>query len=281
MAQAAADAVHEHVEVIEPKSGWQAIDFKEIWRFRELIWTLASRDVRVRYKQTVIGVAWAVLQPLMLMTIFTIFFGRLANMPSNDKPYPVLVFAGLLPWTFFASSITLSANSLVNSASLVSKVYFPRLIIPLASIGSCLVDFTISFAILLVVMICYGVPLTPALLATPFLLLCTACLALGVGIFLSALNVAYRDLKHAIPFVIQVWMFTTPVIYPSSIVPSEYQWLLSLNPMTGLVDAFRSAVFDAPFQILPLAVSLAEAISLLIFGVAYFRKVESGFADVI
>lgn len=274
-------AAHEHIEVIEPQSGWRAIDIKEIWRFRELIWTLASRDIRVRYKQTVIGIAWAVLQPVMLMTIFTIFFGRLANMPSNDKPYPVLVFAGLLPWTFFASSISLSANSLVNSASLVSKVYFPRLIIPLASIGSCLVDFVISFALLLIIMLWFGVPWSRSLLAVPLLLLCTACLALGVGVLLSALNVAYRDLKHAIPFVIQIWMFTTPVIYPSSIVPPEYRWLLYLNPMTGLVDAFRSAVFDAPFQMLPLAVSVAEALVLLAFGVAYFRKVERSFADVI
>jgi lipopolysaccharide transport system permease protein len=272
---------HEQVTIIEPQKGWRTLDYKELWAYRELLYVLAMRDIKVRYKQTVLGFAWAIIQPVMLMIVFSIFFGRLAQMPSDGVPYPIFVYAGLLPWTFFSNSITSSANSLVGSAHLVSKVYFPRLIIPLASIGSGLVDFVIAAAILLLLMIYYGIDWSFNLLMTPVLVAGVILTALGVGTCLAALNVAYRDFRYVVPFLVQLWLFATPVVYPASLVPQQWQWTLYLNPMAGVIEGFRATFLDRPFDIVGMLISLLIAAALFVAGVAYFEKVERGFADII
>jgi lipopolysaccharide transport system permease protein len=272
---------HEHVTVIEPSNGWRMLDWRELWAYRELLWVLMARDVRVRYKQTVLGAAWAIIRPVTAMVIFSVVFGQLANMPSDGYPYPVFVYAALLPWTFFAGAIAASGQSLVGSAHLVSKVYFPRLIIPLASAGAGLVDLLISTAILLLMMLWYGVGWSWNLLAAPVLLLAVVFTALGVGTLLSALTVAYRDFTHITPFLVQVWMYVTPVIFPVSLVPERWHWLLYLNPMTGLVEGFRAAFLGKPFPLLGLGISFAIATGVFVLGVAYFEKVERRFADII
>lgn len=272
---------HRHVTVIEPRRGWHMLDWRELWAYRELLWVLATRDIRVRYKQTVLGAAWAILRPFATMVIFSVVFGALAKIPSDGFPYPVFVFAGLLPWTFFSTAIMSSGQSLVGSAHLVSKVYFPRLIIPLASVGSGLVDLAISTAILLLMMLWFGVAWSWSLLAAPLLLVAVIFTALGVGTLLSALTVAYRDFTHLTPFMVQIWMYITPVIFPVSIVPAKWQWLLYLNPMTGLVEGFRSAFLGKPFDFAGLGISFAIAVLVFVVGVAYFEKVERRFADII
>lgn len=272
---------HEHVTVIEPQRGWRTLDLKELWAYRELLWVLTARDVKVRYKQTVLGFAWAIIQPVMLMIVFSIFFGRLAGMPSDGIPYPIFVYAALLPWTFFANAVSTSGNSLVGSAQLVGKVYFPRLIIPLSSVGAGLVDFAISACVLLLLMAWYGIGWSLNLLMAPLLVAGVAFIALGVGTFLSALTVAYRDFRYVVPFMIQFWMFATPVVYPASLVPEGWRWLLYLNPMAGLIEGFRSAFLDRPFDVPALALSLGVALVLFLIGIAYFEKVERRFADII
>ena len=272
---------HGHLTVIEPSKGWQMLDWRELWAFRELLWVLTARDIRVRYKQTVIGAGWAILRPVITMIIFSVVFGRLAKMPSDDYPYPVFVYAALLPWTFFATAIGASGASLVASSPLVSKVYFPRLIIPLSSIGAGLVDLLVSTGILLLMMLWYGVGWTWNLLAAPVLLLFVVFTALGMGTLLSALTVAYRDFTHLTPFMVQIWMFVTPVIFPVSLVPERWQWLLYLNPMTGLVEGFRSSFLGRPFDLAGLVASVAIATALFLAGVAYFERVERRFADII
>jgi lipopolysaccharide transport system permease protein len=272
---------HEHVTIIEPTRGWRTLNLKELWAYRELLWVLTARDVKVRYKQTVLGFAWAIIQPVMLMIVFSIFFGRLAGMPSDGYPYPIFVYAALLPWTFFANAVTGSAGSLIGSTHLVSKVYFPRLIIPLSSVGAGLVDFAISTGVLLLLMIWYGVGWSLNLLAAPLLVAGVVFTALGVGTFLSALTVSYRDFRYVIPFMVQFWMFATPVVYPASLVPEAWRWLLYLNPMAGLIEGFRSAFLDRPFDVPALALSLTVAIALFLVGVAYFEKAERRFADII
>ena len=272
---------HGHLTVIEPPKGWRLLDWRELWEFRELLWVLTARDIAVRYKQTVLGAGWAILRPVITMIIFSIVFGRLAKMPSDGYPYPVFVYVALLPWTFFATAIGTSGASLVGSSHLVSKVYFPRLIIPLSSIGAGLVDLLVSTGILLLIMLGYGVQWTWNLLAAPVLLLFVIFTALGVGTLLSALTVAYRDFTHLTPFIVQIWMFATPVIFPVSLVPQHWQWLLYLNPMTGLVEGFRSAFLGRPFDLAGLAASVAIATALFLAGVAYFEKVERRFADII
>jgi lipopolysaccharide transport system permease protein len=242
---------------------------------------LTARDVKVRYKQTVLGFVWAIIQPVMLMIVFSIFFGGLAQMPSDGVPYPIFVFAALLPWTFFAGAISASANSLIGSAHLVSKVYFPRIIIPLSSIGAGLVDFAISAGVLLLLMAWYGVGWTFNLLAAPLLVAGVVLVAFGVGTFLSALTVTYRDFRYVIPFMVQFWMFATPVVYPASLVPDEWRWMLYLNPMVGLIEGFRSAFLGRPFDIPALAIALGVALVFLLAGIAYFEKVERRFADII
>jgi lipopolysaccharide transport system permease protein len=272
---------HGRVTVIVPQRGWRALDLKEIWAYRELLLVLTMRDIKVRYKQTVLGFAWAIIQPVMLMVVFSIFFGMLAKVPSDGQPYPIFVYAGLLPWTFFANAITTAGNSLIGSAQLVSKVFFPRLIIPLSSVGACLVDFFISGGVLLLLMLYYRVGWGLNLLAAPLLLLGIMLPALGVGALLSALTVSYRDFRYVIPFVVQFWMFATPVVYPSDLAPENWRWLLYLNPMAGLIDGFRSAFLGTPFNVQSVALSFLIALLLFVAGVAYFEKVERRFADVI
>ena len=272
---------HQHVTVIEPPKGWQMLDWRELWAYRELLWVLMARDVKVRYRQTVLGAAWAILRPFTTMVIFSVVFGRLAQMPSDGYPYPVFVYAGLLPWTFFAGGIAASGHSLIGSSHLISKVYFPRLVIPLASAGSGLVDLLISTGILMLMMLWYGVGWSINLLAAPFLLFAVVFTALGIGTLLSALTVEYRDFAHITPFLVQVWMYVTPVIFPVSLVPQNWQWLLYLNPMTGLVEGFRSAFLGKPFDLMGLTVSFTVAAVIFAIGIAYFQKVERRFADII
>jgi len=272
---------HQHVTVIEPPKGWRMLDWRELWAYRELLWVLTARDIKVRYKQTVLGAAWAIIRPVTTMVIFSIVFGQLAKMPSDGYPYPVFVYAGLLPWTFFAGAIAASGQSLVGSSQLISKVYFPRLIIPLASVGTGVVDMLIATSILLLMMMWWGMAWSTNLLFTPLLIAGLLLTALGVGTLLSALTVAYRDFAHLTPFLVQVWMYVTPVIFPVSIVPEKWLWLMYLNPMTGIVEGFRSAFLGRPFDGTGLAISFGLAAMFFVIGVAYFEKVERRFADII
>lgn len=272
---------HDHVTIMKPQTGWRLLDLKELWAYRELLSVLTVRDIKVRYKQTVLGFAWAIIQPVMMMAVFSIFFGRLAQIPSDGYPYPIFVYAALLPWTFFANAITSSAGSLVGSTNLVSKVYFPRLIIPLSSVGSGLVDFAVAAVILLLLMAYYGVSWTVNLLMAPVLLAALVLTALGVGTFLAALNVAYRDFRYVVPFLVQFWLFATPVAYPASLVPERWQWALYLNPMAGVIEGFRSTFLGRSFDVVGLLISLGIAIVLFAASILYFEKVERRFADII
>jgi lipopolysaccharide transport system permease protein len=272
---------HEHVAVIEPTRGWRSLDIGELWAYRELLFVLTMRDIKVRYKQTVLGAAWAILQPFMTMVVFTIFFGHLANMPSDGFPYPVFVYSALVPWTFFANAITNSSNSLVGSAHLIGKVYFPRLIIPLSAVGAAVVDFAVASSLLLAMMVFYGVGWTVNLLMAPVLLLGVIFIALGAGTMLSALTVAYRDFRYVVPFMVQFWMFVTPVVYPASLVPAQWQWLLYLNPMSGFIEGFRAVFLGKAFDFVGLAISSGVGVALFLVGVAYFERVERRFADII
>ena len=272
---------HQHVTEITPPRGWRMLDWREPWAYRELLSVLTMRDIKVRYKQTVLGAGWAIIRPVLTMVIFSVVFGQLAKMPSDGYPYPVFVYAALLPWTFFAAAISTSGQSLIGSSNLVSKVYFPRLIIPLSSVGAGLIDLLISTGILLLLMLWYGVGWTWHLLAVPLLLMAVVFAALGVGTLLSALTVSYRDFTHLTPFLVQIWMYVTPVIFPVTLVPERWQWLLYLNPMTGLVEGFRSAFLGKPFDLAGLGISCVIIIALLFAGVMYFEKVERRFADII
>ncbi len=268
--------------VIEPKPGWQAIDFLELWRYRELLYFLTWRDVKIRYKQTVLGAAWAVLQPLTAMIIFTVFFGRLGRLDQQtDVPYPIFVYAGLLPWMFFANAVTAGGQSLVSQAHLISKIYFPRLFVPIASAGAFVVDFVISFVILLCLMLIYQVPFGWGLLLVPALLAATAAAALGVSVLLAALTVAYRDFRYVVPFMVQIWMFISPVVFPFEVVPQKWRLLYSMNPMSGAISGFRSAILGQPFHLDCLGVSLLVAVATCVVGAFYFRRVERRFADIV
>jgi len=269
------------VRVIEPRRGWLAINWAEIWRYHELLYFLAWRDVTVRYKQTVFGILWAFIQPFLKLVVFSVIFGGLAKIDSEGFPYPIFVYAGLLPWQFFSESLARSSSSVAGSANLITKVYFPRLIVPLSSTGACLVDFVISFAILFGLMLWYGVPITLSTLAILPLVVVTIVAALGAGILLSAFNVAYRDFQYIIPFGIQIWFFLTPVVYPVSAIPGKWQWLLALNPMTGIVDAYRSAILGKPFAWDHMAVSILVTAVVFAAGLFCFRRMESSFADVV
>jgi lipopolysaccharide transport system permease protein len=269
----------EPVVEIKANRKWLAINLKEIWAYRELLFFLTWRDVKVRYKQTLLGVAWVVIQPLMTMLITTLFFGKLMRVPSDGLPYSLFVFAGLLPWMFFAKAITQSGNSLVGSANLITKVYFPRLIIPSATVMSGLVDFAVSFVLLVALMIYYSVSLSVGLLMFPVLVLLTTILALGAGMWLSALNVKYRDVAAMIPFLVQIGMFVTPIYYPSSLLPEKWQWLLKLNPLTGIIENIRASLLGRPFDWQALAVSAVIALLLLISSAYAFKRMEKSFAD--
>ena len=271
----------EPLVVIEPNNGWGALDLRDLWAFRELLYFLTWRDVKVRYKQTELGVAWAIIQPLFTMLIFTLFFGRLAGVPSDNVPYPIFAFTGLLAWTFFSNAITSSGNSLVGSAHLITKVYFPRMIIPGAAVAAGLVDFAIAFVILVLLMFYYGVGITLNILMFPVMVLLTTLLALGTGMWLSALNVKYRDVRFALPFMVQLWMYLSPVIYPTSFLPVKLRSLLLLNPMTGIIEGFRSALLGRPFNWIALAVSAAITLILLIYSSYSFRRMEKSFADIV
>jgi lipopolysaccharide transport system permease protein len=267
--------------VIEARKPWAALDLKETWAYRELLYFLVWRDVKVRYKQTALGAAWAIIQPLFTMLIFTIFFGRLAGVPSDNVPYPLFAYAGLLPWTFFANAVTNSGNSLITSANLITKVYFPRMLIPAAAVGAGLVDFAISFLILIPLMIYYHSALSLNILLLPLLVLLTTLLALAVGLWLSALNVKYRDVRFALPFLIQLWMFVSPVIYPVSFLPLRWRWVFSLNPITGIIEGYRSALFGSLINWSALASSAAITLALLIYSLYNFRRMEKNFADIV
>jgi lipopolysaccharide transport system permease protein len=254
----------------------------ELWAYRELLYFLVWRDIKVRYKQTLLGAAWAIIQPVLTMVVFTLFFGNLAKVPSDGIPYPLFAFAGLVPWTLFAYSLTESSSSLVTNQNLITKVYFPRLIIPLASVLSGLVDFAISFAVLIVLMLYYGVVPQLAVLTVPLFVIFAVLAALSIGIWLSALNVEFRDVRYTIPFLTQVWMFITPLAYASSLVPAKWQLIYGLNPMAGVVEGFRWALLGktaAPGLLL--AASIPAVILLLIGGSYYFRRMERTFADVV
>jgi len=266
--------------VIRPRSGWIAIDWRELWESRELLYFLVLRDVKVRYKQTVLGVAWAVLQPLFTMLIFTLIFGRFAKIPSDGVPYALFVFAGLLPWTFFSNNISQASMSLMNQQTLLTKIYLPRLFIPSSSIGSGLIDLLVSFGVFAMLMIYYRVGLGPGVLAVPFLVLMTAAASLGIGLWLAALIVTYRDFRYVVPFLVQSWMYLSPVIYPVSMVPAKWQPLLALNPMAGIIDGFRSALLGLPWNYTTIGISSVSSLVLLAFGLGYFRKTERSFADV-
>lgn len=269
------------IVVIEPKKGWISIDLRDLWHYRDLLYILTTRDIKVRYKQTLLGAAWAVIQPLFTMLIFTLFFGRLAGMPSDGIPYPLFAYAGLLPWTFFSNAVTNSGNSLVGNSNLITKVYFPRMIIPMASVGSGLVDFAIAFLLLLAMMFYYGVGFSVNILMLPVLVILTSLLAVGVGMWMSALNVKYRDIRYALPFLIQLGMFATPIIYPMSLVPEKWRWLIALNPLSGQIEAYRSAFFGKPFDWFALGISAVITFAVLIYAAFTFKRMEKSFADII
>ena len=268
--------------VIRPSKGWIALRLADLWEYRELLYFLVWRDIKVRYKQTVLGAAWAVIQPFFSMVLFSIFFGKLAKMPSDGIPYPIFSYTGLVPWSFFASGMASSSGSLVESANLIRKVYFPRLTIPIANVLGGLVDFSIAFLVLLGMMFWYGLMPTARILWLPLFLLLALVTALAVGLWLSVLNVEYRDVKYTIPFITQFWMYATPIVYPSSLLHEPWRTIYGLNPMVGVVEGFRWALLGTKTGPGPMiAVSAAAAVALLIGGAFYFRRMEKTFADVV
>jgi lipopolysaccharide transport system permease protein len=269
------------LHVYRRRQGIAALDWAELWEYRELLYFLVWRDVKVRYKQAALGAGWAVLQPTMAMVIFTIIFGRLVKLPTDGSPYPVFVYAGLLPWTFFSNAVSTAANSLVNSANVITKVYFPRVIVPLAAVGAGLVDFSVAFLLLIVLLVWYHIPLTPWFALVPVFLLLTIIAAVGIGTVLSALTVNYRDFRWVLPFAIQVWLYATPVTYASSVVPVKWRVAFGLNPMAGVVEGFRSAVLGRPPLWTLVETSAVVAVVTLVLGLVYFQRVERTFVDVV
>lgn len=266
---------------IKPSKAWVAIDFRDLWAYRELLYLLTWRELKARYKQTVMGVAWVIMQPLMTTIIFTLFFGKLAQVPSDGIPYPVFAYAGLLLWTFFASSIINSSHSLVANSQLITKIYFPRMIIPGATIGGRLVDFLVAFIILIGMMIYYRVPVTFGLIMLPAIVALITLLALGVGMWMAALNVKYRDVGVGLPALIQFWFFASPILYPLSFVPASWRRIYLLNPMVGIIEAFRAALFGLDFNGKALAYSVVFTLVVLVFSAYAFRRMERSFADLV
>ena len=270
------------VFLIRPSRGLVRLNLRELWQYRDLLAILAWRDIKVRYKQTALGAAWAILQPFVTMVVLSVFFGRLARIPSDGVPYPIFAYCALLPWQLFAHAINESGNSLVANEALITKVYFPRLIIPLAAVLGGLVDFAVAFAVLIGMMLWYGIVPGPAISMLPLFLLFTIATALAVGLWLSALNVEYRDVRYTLPFLTQFWLFVTPVAYPSSLVPERFRALYGLNPMAGVVEGFRWALLGKRQPHAPLMlVSVAAVAVLLVGGLIYFRRMEKTFADVV
>jgi lipopolysaccharide transport system permease protein len=270
------------VLVIEPTRGWVGLRLRELWEYRELVYFLIWRDVKVRYKQTVLGALWAIIQPLFSMLVFTVVFGKLAKMPSDGIPYPLFSYAALLPWNYFAQGLSSSSDSLVGSANLIRKVYFPRLAIPVAAVCGGVVDFLIAFGVLLLMMGYFGVAPTANVVWLPCYLLLALVTALGVGLWLSALNVQYRDVKYTVPFLVQFWMYATPIVYPSSLLPEPWKTLYGLNPMAGVVEGFRWALLGVKTPPGPMVwASAGAAVVLLVSGAYFFRRMEKTFADVV
>lgn len=269
--------------VVRPSRKWPSLELRALWEYRELLYFLVWRDVKVRYKQTVLGVAWAVLQPFLTMVIFTIFLGHLVRVPSDGLPYPIFAYAALLPWQLFAHTITECGNSVVANQQLITKVYFPRLVIPIAAVLAGVVDFAVAFVVLIGMLLYYGIGVTAAVITLPLFLLLAIAAALGVGLWLAALNVQYRDVRYTLPFLTQLWLLATPVAYPTSLVPEAWRALYALNPMVGVVEGFRWALLGAGRAVSggPLAVSLLATALLLVGGLAYFRRMEHTFADLI
>jgi len=267
---------------IEPSTGWVSLKLRELWEYRELLYFLTWRDIKVRYKQTVLGAAWAIIQPFFTMVVFSVFFGRFAKVPSDGLPYPIFSYAALVPWSFFAQGLNQSSNSLVASARLITKVYFPRLAMPIATVLSGIVDLILAFIVLLGMMFVYGIVPTVNLLWLPFLLLLAFVTALGAGLWLSAMNVQFRDVRYTVPFIVQFWLFATPIAYPSSMLPEPWRTVYGINPMAGVVEGFRWALLGtdtAPGPII--AISSLVSLTLLIGGAFYFRRMEKTFADVV
>jgi lipopolysaccharide transport system permease protein len=268
--------------IIRPSVGWVSLDIKELWAYQELLYFLIWRDIKVRYKQTVLGAAWAIIQPVCTMVVFSLFFGKLAKVPSDGIPYPIFAYTALVPWSFFANGLNHASNSMVGSASLITKVYFPRLIVPLATVFSGVVDFILAFLVLLGMILYYGIVPTANVIWLPLFLLLALITALGVGLWLAALNVHYRDVRYVVPFITQLWLFATPIAYPSSLLPEPWRTLYGLNPMVGVVEGFRWALVGAKTAPGPIViVSSLTALLILVSGAFYFRRMEKTFADVV
>ena len=267
---------------IEPSTGWVSLRLLELWEYRELLYFLIWRDIKVRYKQTLLGAGWAIIQPLFTMLVFSLFFGRLAKVPSDGIPYPLFSYTALVPWTFFAQGLTQSSDSLVGSANLIQKIYFPRLAIPVGTVCAGMIDFALAFGVLVILSLSYGIRPTVNILWLPLFVVLALVTALGVGLWLSAFNVKYRDVKYVVPFITQVWMFATPIAYPSSLLSGKWRVIYGLNPMAGVVEAFRWALLGAktaPTEMI--AISWLAAIIILVSGAYYFRRMEKTFADVV
>jgi lipopolysaccharide transport system permease protein len=267
---------------IQPSKGWVSLKLRELWQYRELLYFLTWRDIKVRYKQTIFGASWAILQPLFTMLIFTVFFGNLAKIPSDNIPYPIFSYTALVPWTFFANGLTMASNSLVGNSNLLKKIYFPRLALPISTVLSGVVDFILAFILLVAMMVIYGISPTANVLWLPFFVLLAFVTALGAGLWLSAMNVQFRDVRYAVPFLTQAWMFITPIVYPSSLLSEPWRTIYGLNPMAGVVEGFRWALLgtsNPPAS--TMIVSTIAALVLLISGALYFRRMEKTFADVV
>jgi lipopolysaccharide transport system permease protein len=267
---------------VRSSRGWASLNLRELWEYRELLYFLTWRDIKVRYRQTVLGAAWAILQPFLTMVVFSVFFGKLAKIPSDGIPYPIFSYAALVPWTFFAHGLNQSSHSLVGSANLIRKVYFPRLVVPISSVLSGVVDFVLAFIVLLGMMLYYGIAPTIHVLTLPLLLILALVTSLGVGLWLSALNVEFRDVRYVVPFLVQFWLFATPIAYPSTLLQEPWRTIYSLNPMVGVVEGFRWALLGtdtAPGRLI--AVSVVAALAVLVGGAFYFRRMEKTFADIV
>ena len=270
------------VITVKPSKGWISLKLKDLWEYRDLFYFLTWRDIKVRYKQTVLGAAWAIIQPFFTMVVFSLFFGKLAKVPSDGIPYPIFAYAALVPWTFFANGLSQSSNSMVENANLIKKVYFPRMVVPISSVISGVVDFVLAFLVLLGMMFFYGIFPTKNIIWLPLLLVMAFVTALGVGLWLSALNVQFRDVRYTVPFLTQFWLFATPIAYPSSLLSEPWRTLYGINPMVGVVEGFRWALLGtetAPGPII--VVSALVALALFVGGAFYFRRMEKSFADVV